>query len=400
MAIEKMPDLPAKNPLYELIADDTPELAIAKLADKYRGLKATDKQSYEVLKMALRDVVSRRTGIEKRRLSLKRDVDKHAAELTRMIEDIEAPLVLEKDKYEAEAKRIAAEKAAIEKARVDKIHARIDNFTKPLLSMQGKTAAQLLDELRFLQDCILNDKFDYEELTQQAKDIQQDVIHKITAAYTTKKAAEDEAARIAAEKAALAAEREALEKEKAALAEAKQQQVSKIPSTPALEPLNVVQATEAIVLQNKEAAASVHLVTQEVLDSAQVGLVVKNTEGIELLNVSEGTLTGSLSVNNQHGAELLNIKDGAVVSIGEIPEPIKPHDTGYFSAPEYKIMLNVCEAIANEKATVSENMQRWGGGFVKALGAALSHADMNNTQRIKKAFPEYWDQYLNWHDSN
>ena len=38
-------------------------------------------------------------------------------------------------------------------------------------------------------------------------------------------------------------------------------------------------------------------------------------------------------------------------------------------------------------------MQRHGGGFVKALGAALMQADPNNRNRIMEAFPEYWTQY-------
>ena len=38
-------------------------------------------------------------------------------------------------------------------------------------------------------------------------------------------------------------------------------------------------------------------------------------------------------------------------------------------------------------------MQRNGGGFVKALGAALMRADPSNRERIHKAFPEYWQQY-------
>lgn len=50
----------------------------------------------------------------------------------------------------------------------------------------------------------------------------------------------------------------------------------------------------------------------------------------------------------------------------------------------------------DEVYTVSENMQRYGGSFVKALGVALSCADVHNQIKIKNAFPEYWDQYLNF----
>ena len=52
--------------------------------------------------------------------------------------------------------------------------------------------------------------------------------------------------------------------------------------------------------------------------------------------------------------------------------------------------------IQNEKIIVATNMEKYGGNFVKKLGMALFSADHINTQRIKDAFPEYWNQYLNW----
>lgn len=47
-----------------------------------------------------------------------------------------------------------------------------------------------------------------------------------------------------------------------------------------------------------------------------------------------------------------------------------------------------------EKLLVSTAMVRFGGGFVRTLGMALNRADAINTQRIRKAFPEYWKEYL------
>lgn len=46
-----------------------------------------------------------------------------------------------------------------------------------------------------------------------------------------------------------------------------------------------------------------------------------------------------------------------------------------------------------DKVVVGEAMISFGGGFVRALGAALLRADGNNTARIKKAFPDYWKKY-------
>ena len=50
----------------------------------------------------------------------------------------------------------------------------------------------------------------------------------------------------------------------------------------------------------------------------------------------------------------------------------------------------------DELLKVSNNMFNYGGSFVRALGEALAKADAINQQKIKDAFPEYWEQYLNW----
>jgi len=51
------------------------------------------------------------------------------------------------------------------------------------------------------------------------------------------------------------------------------------------------------------------------------------------------------------------------------------------------------DRMADEQVKVAEAMEMHGGGFVSRLGAALAHADSDNAERIKKAFPEYWKQY-------
>lgn len=40
-----------------------------------------------------------------------------------------------------------------------------------------------------------------------------------------------------------------------------------------------------------------------------------------------------------------------------------------------------------------ENMEMFGGSFVKALALAARRADSRNLARIKKAFPDYWRDY-------
>ncbi len=52
------------------------------------------------------------------------------------------------------------------------------------------------------------------------------------------------------------------------------------------------------------------------------------------------------------------------------------------------------EKLTDEARKVGQAMRKYGGSFVEHLGVALSHADPGNTQKIKDAFPEYWDEYL------
>lgn len=47
---------------------------------------------------------------------------------------------------------------------------------------------------------------------------------------------------------------------------------------------------------------------------------------------------------------------------------------------------------AQDNATIAM-MEKFGGGFVRALAAALRLADPANLERIKTAFPEYWARY-------
>jgi len=46
----------------------------------------------------------------------------------------------------------------------------------------------------------------------------------------------------------------------------------------------------------------------------------------------------------------------------------------------------------HEFATV-EKMETYGGSFVKALAECFHRADRQNIDKLKVAFPEYWEQY-------
>jgi protein involved in sex pheromone biosynthesis len=40
-----------------------------------------------------------------------------------------------------------------------------------------------------------------------------------------------------------------------------------------------------------------------------------------------------------------------------------------------------------------QNMEQYGGSFVKALAEAFHKADSENFLKLKNAFPEYWQKY-------
>lgn len=97
---------------------------VSKLAEQFRGLRATDNKSYEVVKKARATMRSGRTELDRRRKSLKADaiaygklVDSEAAKIVEAILEVENPLADEIERFEQErdAARLAAEQAEREK---------------------------------------------------------------------------------------------------------------------------------------------------------------------------------------------------------------------------------------------------------------------------------------------
>jgi hypothetical protein len=56
--------------------------------------------------------------------------------------------------------------------------------------------------------------------------------------------------------------------------------------------------------------------------------------------------------------------------------------------------LNTFIKMNSEDLSVIETMTRYGGSFAKALAEAARRADDDNLGRIKAAWPEYWQKYL------
>ena len=56
------------------------------------------------------------------------------------------------------------------------------------------------------------------------------------------------------------------------------------------------------------------------------------------------------------------------------------------------------EVLVEEARKVSYAMIEYGGGFASALGKALSCADLENTRKIYKTWPEIWRKYLSMYE--
>lgn len=55
------------------------------------------------------------------------------------------------------------------------------------------------------------------------------------------------------------------------------------------------------------------------------------------------------------------------------------------------------DTLREEKLKVAHSLKTFGGSFHNTLGKLLVQADSDNTKRIKEAFPEDWERYLNMH---
>lgn len=53
-----------------------------------------------------------------------------------------------------------------------------------------------------------------------------------------------------------------------------------------------------------------------------------------------------------------------------------------------------------KELTTVGNMKAYGNGFVRALAEALYLANTVDFQKIKDAFPEYWEHYSNYININ
>ena len=182
-----------------MIVYDVTDAAIAELKGRYSGLKIVDSSSYEHVRVAIAEVRTKRTGVEKMRKDLKADaltygkrVDAEAKRLTDALKSIEDPLQTEKDRVDAEKEKVRQEKAAKEQDRVDGIRARISAFQHLLVEIQGKTSDQIMENIDNTMDCEAPEEI-FMEFTAEANKVKEEVINGLIKAYQEKLKVENEA---------------------------------------------------------------------------------------------------------------------------------------------------------------------------------------------------------------
>lgn len=207
--------------------------AIAKMKEKYKGLKITDlkdTKGYEEVRLAIADVRTRRTAVEDKRVELKKDalefgrkVDKEAKRITALLLKIEDPLKAEKKRIDDEADRIKEEKARKEQERVDGIRARITQMQSLLLSLPEKTTPELNDIMDNLLDCSTPEEI-FMEFMEEATTIREQTIEAVSRQIEVREKLDKEEAERKAEAERLAKQKAEQEAEAARLAAEKKAQ--------------------------------------------------------------------------------------------------------------------------------------------------------------------------------
>jgi len=114
---------------------------------------------------------------------------------------------------------------------------------------------------------------------------------------------------------------------------------------------------------------------------------IHNTIRRSVIDIEDGILKNGESWTLIDSIRIINatqiLGDGARSKMIRFKQTVKISDA-----------MNEENELMSEAQRVSQAMRIYGGSFVERLGCALFYADYGNTQKIKNAFPEYWQEYL------
>lgn len=198
------------------------ESRLSELREKYAVVPdAETKEGYEACRLALRELVTCRTDIEKARKELKADVlergrliDGEAKRITAALLEIETPVKEAKAVVDDRIQREKEEAERRERERVEAIQRVIEGFERAPLTAIGK-APEHIQELIGKAVAYTVDPFKFGEYSERAELARKSAIEQLT---TLKAQAEAKAAmekELADERARMAAERAEFERQKA-----------------------------------------------------------------------------------------------------------------------------------------------------------------------------------------
>lgn len=203
------------------------DAAIAEVKE-YEKIQVKDTESEKTARKCRQIVRGMRTDIEARRKELKAPVlergkliDQTAKTLTNRILPTEQNLDEKIKVVEAEKEQKRLEKERIEKERQDKIYGLMENLkavcNRPLA--YGRPAAEIEVDIKQIKDYEIS-SVDFQERTEEAKQIKQDALKRANEAFADRKKYEEEQVALQAEKKRQEAERQKIKAERKAQEEA------------------------------------------------------------------------------------------------------------------------------------------------------------------------------------
>lgn len=222
------------NPTTQPVEFNITDAAIAELADKYSGMKADTPDNYKAISAAIRDVVSNRTAIEKRRKELKADalawgkkVDTEAKRITAALTKIEEPLKATKKAVDDEKARIKAEEERKERERKTAIEVAIADINQMPANAYGKPADDIRDLLTQAK-AVMIDRDTFGEYIKLAESAKSKAVDAITQLLADREQYDQQQAELKAQREEMARQQEELRKVQAErdAAEAKQQKLA------------------------------------------------------------------------------------------------------------------------------------------------------------------------------
>ena len=333
-----------KNKLSEEYAISAIEI----LANKYENLKANDNKTLLIVKKAIADIRARRVSIEKRRKELKepfitagRLLDTEAKKLVSLLQNIESPLIEEKNTYEENLLRVEEAKKEKDRLRVEKIKIKISEISALLNNIHQKNSQDIANDLLFLNSCLDKDDFDYQEFSSEA------YLNKIN---TKKDIQEVLKAKLKQEQieAETKAEKLRLEKERAEI------------------------EAEKLKIQEEKAEIEAERLRLDIIERPEP--IIMGGGGPEYVGSSE------IEVDR-----LRHFLTG-----GGSSEPIIMGGGGGGSSE--------ISTIKQDAYKVSENMLSIQDPFINALGKAFAHATDFECEALKATFNEYWETFINISD--